>query len=326
MTEYKDCVMVFAEQNNGKIHPVSYELLNKGKDIARKKNCKLVSTILGDVTDEKVELIYYGADAVICPNDNEEFNEPNENVYAKALYSIVKEVEPSVLLIGATNFGRSLAPKTASLLSCGLTADCVELDVDDDGGLIQIRPAFSENILAHIKSREFPQMATVRYKEFDKAERDETREVKIVEVDTGERIKSSVKIIEKIVTEKVDLANANVVVAGGRGIKEPKDFELLYNLASKIDGAVVGASRPIVEDGFISKAHQVGYSGHRVKPKLYIACGVSGAPQHLAGMKESEYIIAINKDASAPIFEIADIGIIGDLYEILPELIKELEE
>lgn len=325
MGMYKDSVMILAEQNNGRIHPISYELLAKGQQIAAKKRCPLVAVLIGTVDDQKADLNYYGADMVVCVEHPKWYDLPEENIYAQTLYQVVKKLEPAILLVGATNFGRSLAPKTAALLGCGLTADCIELDVDEDGGLIQIRPAFSENILAHIKSRQYPQMATVRYKEFSKGQPDYQRPVKQMNVTIEIDNQTKVKVIEQVVVEQVDLANAQVVISGGRGLRESEDFKLLHRLAEKIPGAVVGSSRPMVEEGYISKAHQVGYSGHRVKPRLYVACGISGAPQHLAGMKQADYIIAINKDPSAPIFQVADVGIVGDLYEIVPELIKELE-
>ena len=325
MDNYKGCVMIYAEQNNGKIHPVSYELLNKGGEVARKKGVRLIAALIGPMEIDENELIRRGADAVFTVKEDDTYSFPDENSYANTLVHMVKEVSPDILLVGATNFGRSMGPKVASLLGCGLTADCTALDVDEeDGALIQIRPAFSENILAHIKSKNFPQMATIRFKEFDEAPINEDHEGEIIEVSKPVSMLQLVEVINEIKTEQVDLVNASVVVTGGKGLKSKDDFKMLNELATLLDG-VVGASRPLVEEGFLGKAHQVGYSGHRVKPNLYIACGVSGAAQHIAGMKESQYTIAINSDPSAPIFNVADLGIVGDLYEVIPELIKQLK-
>lgn len=325
MDNYKGSVMIYAEQNKGSIHPVSYELLNKGGEIAKKKGVKLIAALIGPMDVDENELIKRGADVVFTVKENGTYDFPDENIYANTMVHMVKEIEPDILLVGATNFGRSMGPKVASLLGCGLTADCTALDVDEeDGALIQIRPAFSENILAHIKSKRFPQMATIRFKEFDEAEIDEEHVGRVIEVSKPSSFPKLIEVLKEIKTEQVDLVNASVVVTGGKGLKSKDDFKMLEELAGLL-GGVVGASRPLVEEDFIGKAHQVGYSGHRVKPNLYVACGVSGAAQHIAGMKESDYTIAINTDPSAPIFNVADMGIVGDLYEVIPELIKELK-
>ena len=244
--------------------------------------------------------------------------------YKQNIVSLVREEKPEIFLVGATRIGRTLGPRIAAALGTGLTADCVELDTDDRGNLVQIRPAFSGNIMAKIKTKTRPQMATVRYKVMEKRRRDPNRR--------GEVIKKEVRVIEntgtsilgKIESEEVDITEAEVIVSGGRGLKRPEDFEILEELAGLL-GAVVGSSRPLVDDGWISKEHQVGFSGNTVKPKLYIACGISGAPQHLFGMRDADVIIAINKDPSAPIFSVSDYGIVGDLYEILPALVKEIK-
>lgn len=225
--------------------------------------------------------------------------------------------------MGATTFGRSLTPRIAAALNTGLTADCTELDIDDEGKLVQIRPAFSENILAHIKSDSYPQMATIRYREFPEADRDPGLTGEIIKKEPRKIGYSPLEVLKKIGEQEVNIAEARVVVAGGQGLKKPEDFELLQQLADHLGGCL-GASRDLVDEGFISRDYQVGYSGNRVKPLVYIACGISGAPQHLAGMKESEIIIAINSDASAPIFEVADYGIVGDLYEVIPALLERL--
>lgn len=319
-------VMVFAENNGERIHPVSYELLGKGRELTDKLEGDLSATLLSGEQLPAEELVYRGADRVYRGTDPA-LSEPVETSYKEALVSLISEVNPEVILIGATNFGRSLAPRIAMALDTSLTADCTGLDIDEEKNFVQIRPAFSGNILAHIKSRTSPQLATVRYKEFAEADRNEEREGEVVEV----KVKISregaekVKIIEEKRGRRVNLEDAEVVVAGGRGLKKESDMQLVEDLADTFGGKV-GASRPLVDDGWIEREHQVGYSGKRVKPGIYIACGISGQSQHLAGMKESDTIIAINNDPSAPIFEYADYGLVGDLYEIVPELIRQLKE
>lgn len=316
-------VLVFAEQKNGEIHKVSYELLGKGKEIADKLGALLYSVVLGPTNIKTEELIYRGADKVFYLEDDI-FNEPEELVYKINLVKLINNIKPEICLIGATSFGRSLAPRVAAALKTGLTADCTGLEVDEDGKLIQIRPAFSENILAHIKTETYPQMATVRYKEFCEGKRDTSRKGEVVKLEATYSKDKLVEIVKELKEQQFDITEANVVVSGGKGLRCAEDFKMLEELA-KILGGAVGASRSVVDDGFISKEHQVGYSGNRVKPKVYIACGISGAPQHLAGMKDSDTIIAINSDPSAPIFNVADYGIVGDLYEVVPQLISKVK-
>ena len=316
-------VLVFVEQKKNFIHKVAYELLGKGKSLSDKLKCELMAVVMGPSDLNTNELIIRGADKVYHIEDESVFSVPDEMVYTENLVKLIKEIKPEICLFGATTFGRSLAPRVASVLETGLTADCTDLIIDDDMKLIQIRPAFSENILAHIKSDIYPQMATVRYKEFDEAARDEKR---IGEVIKKEPIKtiSLVEVLEEISDENVNIADAEVVVSAGVGIKSAEDLKMIHELA-KLLGGQVGASRALVETGLISKAHQVGYSGNRVKPAIYIACGISGAPQHLAGMKESDVIIAINNDPSAPIFNVADYSIVGDIYKIIPQIIEAIK-
>lgn len=317
-------VMVFAEQKNSVIHKVSYELLGKARELADKLNEEVLCCICGPSDLQIDELIYRGADKVFFVKDDEIFNVPEVMTFVKNVVKVLEEVKPEICLFGATSFGRSLAPRVAAALKCGLTADCTGLEIDDeDLKMVQIRPAFSENILAHIKSQYLPQMSTVRYKEFDEAKRDDSR---TGEIETYKAIaieNNVIQILREITEEDFNITDAQVVVSAGRGLKSSEDFKMIAELADAL-GGVVGSSRPLVEDGFISKAHQVGYSGNRVKPKLYIACGISGAPQHQAGMKESEMILAINSDPSAPIFAIADFGIVGDIYEIVPQMIEKI--
>jgi len=317
-------VLVFAEQKNNTIHKVAYELLGKGKLLAEKLQCELCAAILGPGDLDTRELIYRGADKVYHVTNETIFSMPDELAYSENLVKLINEIKPEICLFGATTFGRSMAPRIAASLETGLTADCTDLQIDDDGKLIQIRPAFSENILAHIKSDNYPQMATVRYKEFDEAPRDELKTGEIINKDSIEVSNGLVEILEEISNENISMADAEVVVAAGASLKNSEDLQMIKELADLLGGEV-GASRALVEKGIISKSHQVGYSGNRVKPTIYIACGISGAPQHLAGMKESDIIIVINNDPSAPIFNVADYSIIGDMYKIIPELIEKIK-
>lgn len=316
-------ILVFAEQKNGVIHKVSYELLNKGRELAKKNDLPVYSVVLGPKNIDVNELIYRGADKIYYIEDDI-FNQPKEIVYKENLVKLINNIKPEIFLIGATSFGRSLAPRLAASLETGLTADCTELKIDDDGKLIQIRPAFSDNILAHIKTDTYPQMATIRYKEFSEAERNTNLSGEIIKLDSIKIEDNLVKVIKEIGTKEIDISEAEVVVSGGRGLKSPDDFKMLEELA-KLLGGMVGASRAVVDEGYISKEYQVGYSGNRVKPKLYIACGISGAPQHIAGMSESDTIVAINSDPSAQIFNISDIGIVGDLYDVVPRIIDKIK-
>jgi len=321
--EYKG-VLVYAEQRNQQIHKVTYELLNKGRQLADQLGVQVYCALLGPSGIEAQELIYRGADVVYYIEHEEAFQQPDELVYARNLQDLITKIKPEICILGATSLGRSVAPRVAAAIGAGLTADCTDLEIDEDGKLVQIRPAFSENILAHIKSECMPQMATVRYKEFSEAKRDVSRTGEIIKSGSMNYKNDAMVFIQELSQKELDISEASVVVSAGMGLKSPEDFKLLSELAAQLNG-VVGASRPLVEGGFISKDHQVGYSGNRVKPKIYIACGISGAPQHLAGMKDAETIIAINTDPSAPIFSIADHGIVGDIYEVVPLLIDKIK-
>jgi electron transfer flavoprotein alpha subunit len=318
--DYKG-LMVFAEQREGKIHPVSYELLGKGTEIAKRLGIEVSAVLLGSNMGEEVnELFYYGAQKVYY-FDNPVFRDFDLLNYKHNIARLVNEVKPETLLVGATHLGRSLAPRIAAAIGTGLTADCTALEVGDEGNLVQIRPAFSGNIFAHIRTTTRPQMATVRYKVMQKLPRDPKRSGEVIRKD-ADIVDSVLKIVEKQGTGGVNIAEADVVVCGGRGVKGAGDFALIQELADAL-GGVVGCTRPVVDDGWMGKEHQVGFSGNTVKPKLYVAVGVSGSPQHLAGMRDSDVILAINADPSAPIFKLADYGIVGDLYEVVPKLVAE---
>jgi electron transfer flavoprotein alpha subunit len=321
MKGYKG-VMIYAEQRSGRVHPVSYELLGKGREIADKLNTKLSSVLLGSQMEgEAEELIYYGADTVFL-YDHLGFREFDLINYKRNIVRLVEEVRPEILLLGATHLGRSLGPRVAVALSTGLTADCIGLDIDEQNNLVQIRPAFSGNILAYIRTATRPQMATIRYRVMHKQERDPGRKGEVVRKDV-ELVDPLLLLVSRESSSGVNVADADVIVSGGRGLKKLEDFKILEGLAEVL-GGVIGCSRPLVDDGWMGKEHQVGFSGNTVKPKLYIACGVSGSPQHLAGMRGSDIIVAVNSDPSAPIFKIADYGVVGDLYEVVPKLTDEL--
>jgi len=323
MSEYKG-ILVFAEQRDGDIHPISFELLGKAREIADKKKCEVYSVLLGYQMREKAkELIYFGADKVFL-YDHPLLREFDVINYKQNMVNLIREEKPEIVLIGATPLGRSLAPRIAAALKTGLTADCIDLQLDENGELIQVRPAFTGNLIAHIKTSTRPVMTTVRYKVFKARERDPTRKGDIVEKEVEIVEDVGVRVVRKEPVEVVNISDAEIIVSGGRGLKKPEDLKILEELANLL-GGVVGASRPLVDEGWISKDHQVGFSGNIVRPKLYLACGISGSPQHLAGMRDSEIIVAINIDPSAPIFNVADYGIVGDLYEIIPKLIEKLK-
>ncbi len=321
--EYKG-LMVFAEQREGKIHPVSYELLGKGTEIAQQLNIEVSAVVLGsNLGDEINELFYYGAQKVYS-YDHPVLADFDLLNYKHNIAHLINEVKPETMLIGATHLGRSLAPRVAAAVNTGLTADCTSLEVGDEGNLVQIRPAFSGNIFAHIRTTTRPQMATVRYKVMQKLPRDASKTGEIIKKEP-EIIESVLKIVSKETTGGVNIAEADVIVCGGRGVKGSNDFAMLKDLADAL-GGIVGCTRPIVDDGWMGKEHQVGFSGNTVKPRLYIAVGLSGSPQHLAGMRDSDVIVAINADPSAPIFKLADYGIVGDLYEVVPKLAAEARQ
>jgi len=314
-------ILVIAEQHNNEIHSVSYELIGKGVELAEKAGGFVEALILGGNVKAE-ELCYHGAHKVYYIK-SEAFDKLEENLYKENIVQFIKDKEIDIVLIGATNFGRSLAPRIAGILKTGLTADCTDLAFDEDGNFIQIRPAFSDNILAHIKTVTRPQMATIRHKEFPEPVRDKNKKVNIEILEPYMESYSGTEIVKVFKENDFNISEAEIVVSGGRGIKKAEDLKMLQELADLLGGSL-GASRALVDMGMISSSHQVGYSGHRVKPRVYIACGISGAPQHIAGMKDSELIIAINSDPSAPIFNFADIGYVGDLYQIVPKMIKEL--
>ena len=325
MTEHNG-ILILAEAYNDGVHPVTFELLSKGRKLARTLHCKVDCLLLCKQTKNAEEMNFHGADTVYVMQ-SDAFAYPEESLYKSNIVSFIKQHMPSIVLFGATDFGRSLAPRVAAALKVGLTADCTDLLISTNtqsGKLIQVRPAFSDNILAHITSKVNPQMATVRYGEFAASSRDQGRNVNILNVHAYHTTYDGTTITELVKTNELDISEAQVVVACGRGLKAAEDMELIHRLARCLGGHV-GFSRALIDAGIGETSCQIGYSGRRVRPSLYIACGISGAPQHVAGMKEAKTIVAINRDGSAPIFNICDIGYVGDLYQVVPQLIKELE-
>ncbi|MGI6197779.1 MAG: FAD-binding protein [Candidatus Cloacimonadaceae bacterium] len=323
-------IWVFAEQRAGVLAPVVFELLGKGRELADEMGCELSAVLLGhEVGSLTSQLIAHGADQVIVVDDPELKNFRDER-YTQAMVTLSNKYKPSIILAGATVIGRSFIPRVAVNLKTGLTADCTGLSYDaESGNLMQTRPAFGGNIMATIMTANHrPQMATVRHKVMDAMEADESRNGTVIEESIDfdqEEAMSTWLEFEKEKTNLVNITEANIIVSGGRGLKEAKNFALLEELAEAVDGAV-GASRAAVDSEWIPYAHQVGQTGKTVKPGIYIAVGISGAIQHLAGMSSSDYVIAINKDPDAPIFKVADLGIVGDLFEIVPKLSKRIKE
>jgi len=319
-------VLVFAEQSGGVIAPVVFELLGKGRELADRLGQKLICVAFGEEIKDPEELIRYGADTVYLI-ENKKLALYNSDYYANVLVDFILEKKPNMLLIGATNLGRELAPRASTRLRAGLTADCTILETNDEGLLVQTRPAFGGNIMASILSPYArPQMATVRYKVMERAEPAERKGEIIREKAKAKHLKGPIEVLsEEMLPVEDDIVNAKVIVAGGKGMGKKDGFMLLTDVANHL-GGVVGASRPAIDANWADYPVQVGLSGKVVKPGLYVACGISGAVQHTSGMETSDIIVAINKDEDAPIFDIADFGIVGDVNEVLPELIKALEE
>jgi len=323
-------VWVFAEQRDGKIMPVVLELLGEGKKLAKEVGCELCAVLLGDGVEALAkELFAYGADKVYLADDKE-LATYRTDAYTKVIYQAIEEYKPEIVLLGATHIGRDLGPCLAVNCGTGLTADCTKLEIDpDDKKIKQTRPAFGGNLMATIVCPNHrPQMSTVRPGVMQKAEKDESKTGEIVKLNVqfaeGD-IRTKVLEVVKTAGEMVSLTDAEIIVAGGMGLGNAEGFELLKKLADKL-GGTIAASRAAVDAGWIEHSYQVGQTGTTVKPKIYFACGISGAIQHLAGMQNSDYIVAINKNDSAPIFEVADYGIVGDLYQVIPAILEELEK
>jgi electron transfer flavoprotein alpha subunit len=333
LSAYKG-VWVFAEQREGKIQSVAYELLSEGRKLSDALKTELCAVLCGDpnIEEELDHLFSYGADKVYLIT-HQELKHYHTAPYTKALAEAITKYKPEVMLLGATTLGRDLAARLAIRVGAGLTADCTGLDIDPVKKiLLQTRPAFGGNIMATIQApKHRPQMSTVRPKVFKKIK---SQSPKAKNSDNVIRFKPVfdaqdllVKLLEIVADEsvKVNLAEAEIIVSGGRGIQDAKNFQMIEELAAVLGGAV-GASRATVDAGWISAHHQVGQTGKTVSPKLYIACGIAGKIQHLAGMQSSDTIVAINKDPDAPIFKVATYGIVGDVFEYVPLLTRKIKE
>ena len=328
LNDYKN-IWVFIETECGKAKNVGYELLNVAKPLAQQKGCPLVAVVIGkDIEYVAKDAICYGADSAIIV-DAPEYEYYTTDAFTKALVTLVEKYKPETLMIGATNNGRDMGPRVSCRLKTGLTADCTEIGIDEDtGNIAWTRPTFGGNLMATIMCPDNrPQMGTVRPGVFKKGAYDESR--------TGEIIKETIhtaaeeirtKLVERVneVTEAINLEEADVIVAGGRGVGSAENFKLLEELAEAVDGTL-GCSRAAVDAGWMPYVHQVGQSGKTVAPRLYFAIGISWAIQHLTGIAGSDTVIAVNKDSDAPIFDVADYGIVGDLNEVVPALTEAIK-
>jgi electron transfer flavoprotein alpha subunit len=321
-------VWVFAEQRQGAIKNVAYELISRGRELADTLKTELCAVCLGYNIAEVDKLITHGADKVYLV-DSPDLADNQEDYLTHSLLNLIKEHKPEIVLAGATALGRSFFPRVAAILNTGLTADCTGLDIDTEKRLLlQTRPTFGGNIMATILCpNKRPQMSTVRPRVFKKNTPNNSRKGQIIKVDfKKETITARTKLLNFVedLTEKVKLEDADIIVSGGRGLGKAENFKLLQELADCM-GAALGSSRAAVDEGWIPYSHQVGQTGKTVCPKLYIACGISGAIQHLAGMQTSDCIVAINDNPDAPIFQVAHYGIVGDLFQVVPLIIKKLK-
>ena len=325
-SQYKN-VFVFIEQREGVIQNVALELLGKARELADKLNEKVYAMLLGhNLTDQARTCVAHGADTVLRV-DAPELAVYTTEPYAQAIHHIVKAYKPSIVLIGATTIGRDLGPRLSARIETGLTADCTGLEISDERELMMTRPAFGGNLMATILCKEHrPQMSTVRPGVMRMGKADPSRQGAIEDVRVDfDRSKFRVRVVETVKEKKdlVDITEAHVLVSGGRGVGNAEGFDMLRAMASTI-GAEVSSSRAMVDAGMMPHDRQVGQTGKTVRPDVYFAMGISGAIQHLAGMEESDYIIAVNKDKYAPIFGVADLGIVGDVRKIVPLLTEKL--
>ena len=334
-------VFVFAHQVDNVISNIAYELIGKGKELAKDLGVEVTAVLVGsDVKGLADQLAEYGADKVIVVDDPE-LKEYRTEPYTHAIASVIKEFKPEIFLIGATAIGRDLGPRVCARIHTGLTADCTKLDIGDfpmnpvpgretkHNQLLMTRPAFGGNTIATIACPDFrPQMATVRPGVMQKAPKEAGKKAVVTEFNPGfTKNNKYVDILEvvKAVSNTVDIMDAKILVSGGRGVGSPENFKILDDLAEAI-GGTVSCSRAVVDAGWKPKDLQVGQTGKTVRPNVYFAIGISGAIQHLAGMEESDIIVAINKDESAPIFDVADYGVVGDLNKIVPMLTEKIKE
>ncbi len=320
-------VLVLTEQRNGTFRNVSFEVVSEGRRLADQLGSEVVAVVLGSGIDGlSAKPGFYGADKVLV-GDSSLLEKYNAEAFTKTIADVVKSVDPEIVLIPATSLGKDLAPRLAAKLDVGLATDCTKLSLEN-GKLQAIRPMFAGKVLAGHELQSSPQMASLRPNVFPALQPDESKTAAVekigLTVDAGD-LKAVVKDIISGAGGKIDLTEASVIVSGGRGMKAPENFAILEELADLL-GAAVGASRSAVDSDWRPHSDQVGQTGKTVSPDLYIACGISGAIQHLAGISSSKYIVAINKDPEAPIFQRADYGIVGDLFEVVPALTEELKK
>lgn len=321
-------IAVYVDHVDGNIHPVTYELIGKAREMAKVTHQPVYALFMGSgIEPQAHEVLHYGADKVFV-YDRPELDRFKIEPYTAVFEDFIKTVKPSSILVGATTVGRQLAPRVAARMHTGLTADCTILEMDENTDLSQIRPAFGGNIMAHIKTpNNRPQMATVRYKIMTAPDRqaEETGEIEKVAIDPS-KLKSNIEVLDIAKKPKEDfIENSDVLVVAGRGVKKPEDLKMLEKLADMLGGQVA-CTRPLVEAGVLPAKKQIGLSGRTVRPKLIITCGVSGAVQFTAGMNHSDNIFAINTDPTAPIFKTANYCLVGDLYEVIPQLIEKIEK
>lgn len=323
-------VWVFAEQRDNKLMNVAIELLGEGRKLADEIGTQLCAVLLGENVENLTnDLFAYGADKVYLADDKELKNYRTD-AYTKVIYEAIEQYKPEIILLGATHIGRDLGPCLAVRCGTGLTADCTKLEIDpEDKKLKQTRPAFGGNLMATIVCPNHrPQMSTVRPGVMEKAKYIDGRKGELIKLNVSFKdndIRTKIIDIVKKVGDMVSLTDAEIIVSGGMGLGKKEGFEMLKKLADKL-GGTIASSRACVDAGWIDHSYQVGQTGTTVKPKLYIACGISGAIQHLAGMQNSDCIVAINKNEDAPIFEVADYGIVGDVYEVIPAILETLEQ
>ena len=325
--EYKN-IFVFVEQREGKIQNVGLELLGKARELADNLGQEVHALFLGhNIKSQAQELIAYGADKVLLVED-ESLAVYTTEPYTQAIAQLINDKKPSIVLIGSTTIGRDLGPRVSARVNTGLTADCTKLEInEEDKELWSTRPAFGGNLMATIVCPNHrPQMSTVRPGVMQKMAKDESRKGEVIEEKINfNKDKFKVKVLETVKKEaKVDITEAKVLISGGRGVANKEGFKKLENLAEILKGEV-SSSRAMVDAGVIDHERQVGQTGKTVRPNLYMACGISGAIQHIAGMESSEFIVAINKDKFAPIMQVADLGIVGDLHKIVPMLTERLK-
>jgi len=315
-------ILIFAEQRDGKLPKVTMELMG----IAKKTGWEIGALLIGHGIENLAgELVHYGADKVYVADDASLANY-NGDGYSSIFAGIIKDKNPDAVLLGATSTGRDLAGRIAGKLQVGLASDCINMEVKDGGEIIFTRPTYTGKLITKVTLTDRPQMATIRPNVFPATTKDEGRSGNIEKLSPSPgEIKTKVVEIIKGSQEELDVAEADVVVSGGRGLGKQEGFKMIEELAHTL-GAAVGASRAAVDSDWIAQSHQVGQTGKVISPKLYVACGISGKIQHLVGMSSAKCIVAINKDPEASIFQVADYGIVGDVYQVVPAIIEELRK